>query len=105
MCRYAGAKKESEEQERERWRGVVVKEAEEERQRRVEEAEEEGLGEAGRKHSAKPSVQLLHSLLQSQIGIGLANLHADVLEFARSSTANSLRLLPARQTVLKGICR
>ena len=87
VCRYAGAKRESEESERERWRGVVVKEAEEERQRRVEEAEEENA-ETGRRHSAKPSSQLLHSLLQSQIGIGLANLNADVLEFARRSTAN-----------------
>jgi len=104
VCRYAGTKRdEREERERERWKGVVVKEAEEERQRRVEEAEEENT-ENGRRHSAKPSSQLLHSLLQSQIGIGLANLNADVLEFARRSTANSLRLLKARQAVLKGMC-
>ena len=47
VCRYAGLSRENEEAERERWKGVVVKEAEEERQRRVEE-DVEG-GEMGRK--------------------------------------------------------
>ena len=38
------------------------------------------------------------------MGIGLANLHTDIVEFSRTSTAHSLRLLPARQAALKGIC-
>ncbi|GMH63327.1 hypothetical protein TL16_g03684, partial [Triparma laevis f. inornata] len=101
VCRYAGLSRKDEDAERERWKGVVVKEAEEERQRRVEE-DVEG-GEMGmRKQSV--NYKLLHSLLQSQMGLGLAHLHTDILEFARISTAHSLRLLPARQAALKGIC-
>lgn len=47
---------------------------------------------------------MLHSLLQNQISVALAALHTEIDTFTNKMTASSLKLLPARQAALKGIC-
>ena len=126
-CEYAGkGSRESEEEERDRWRKLVIVEAEEERARREGELELHKQGEQGEQGIAASSssdassagvkgsnvqgsnsnvkTALLHSLLQNQIPVALASLHEEIRSFASKMTSFSLKLLPARQAALEGIC-